>query len=527
MSLQSQVTSKRYLVYPQICLITILLLMLSACGGSSSGNENVEINQTNIWNPGTFHSEGGFAQRCINPRGGINSVTGRAFGDIQGTVLDENNWLRSWSNNWYLWYKEISDQDPAGFSHPEEYFPELKTFATTSSGKAKDQFHFTIPTDEYQQQSQSGISAGYGVTFSLLSNTPPRQLVVAYTEPNSSATSVSVDLLRGTKVIEVDGYDLVNSLNSTDFDPINAGLFPQTIGETHVFKVQDTGSDLIRSITMTSSVVTSQPVQNVKTIASGVNKVGYLLFNDHIATAEQQLIEAVKQFKSEAIDELVIDLRYNGGGALYIALELGSMIAGREPINGQNLGALKYNDKHTDQNQNYLFLTHTPSFSPNPGIELPTLDLSRVFVITGSGTCSASESIINGLRGVDLEVIQIGNTTCGKPYGFNPVDNCGTTYFSINFEAVNAKGFSDYADGFSPVDAIQTGGVKLPGCSVPDDYAHQLGSTSEGRLSTSLFYIENNTCPSEGNSSKGKSSQTTVDGEIIKPMWLKNMVRVK
>ena len=58
-------------------------------------------------------------------------------------------------------------------------------------------------------------------------------------------------------------------------------------------------------------------------------------------------------------------------------------------------------------------------------------------------TCSASESIINGLRGVNVQVIQIGSTTCGKPYGFYPEDNCGTTYFSIQFKGVNAAGFGE------------------------------------------------------------------------------------
>ena len=54
------------------------------------------------------------------------------------------------------------------------------------------------------------------------------------------------------------------------------------------------------------------------------------------------------------------------------------------------------------------------------------------------------------LRGIDIEVIQIGSTTCGKPYGFYGLDNCGTTYFTVQFRGVNAKGYGDYSDGFSP-----------------------------------------------------------------------------
>jgi len=503
-----------------------ILANLSACGGSSNSSAvvDVETNDIDTWVPGVFRPEADFVAKCAIPRNAINPQTGLRYRDTQGSVLDENNWLRSWSDNLYLWYNEILDQDPAGFSSPQDYFPELKTFATTSSGKAKDQFHFTVPTDEYQQQSQSGISAGYGVTFTLNSNTPPRELVVAYTEPASPATSAAVNLRRGTKILEVDGLDLVNSINTADLDPINAGLFPENIGETHTFKIQDVGSSSVRTVTMRSEFVTSQPVQNVTIIETQTGKVGYLLFNDHIATAEQQLIDAISRFELEGVDDLVLDLRYNGGGALYIALELGSMIAGGANVEGQMVGTLEYNDKNASANQSFPFLTHTPSFSPSPGRKLPSLNLPRVFVLTGSGTCSASETIINGLRGIDLEVIQIGSTTCGKPYGFIPTDNCGTTYFSINFRSVNAKGFGDYADGFSPLDALETGGVRLPGCSVADDFSQQLGDVSERRLATALFYRDNLNCPQSLARAKAVRQQpfSSVDGETLKPLWLKN-----
>jgi hypothetical protein len=73
-----------------------------------------------------------------------------------------------------------------------------------------------------------------------------------------------------------------------------------------------------------------------------------------------------------------------------------------------------------------------------------------VFVLTSADTCSASESIVNGLRGAGVTVHLVGSTTCGKPYGFYPQDNCGTTYFAIQFQGVNFLGFGDYADGFTP-----------------------------------------------------------------------------
>jgi carboxyl-terminal processing protease len=132
------------------------------------------------------------------------------------------------------------------------------------------------------------------------------------------------------------------------------------------------------------------------------------------------------------------------------------------------------------------------------------LDLSRVFVLVGPDTCSASESIINGLRGLSgVQVILVGSTTCGKPYGFYPQDNCGTTYFSIEFQGVNAMGQGGYSDGFSPMNQ-QSGtiGVTLPGCSVADDFGHALGSSNEEMLQVALAYSTNPSCsvPPSGSS---------------------------
>jgi carboxyl-terminal processing protease len=119
-----------------------------------------------------------------------------------------------------------------------------------------------------------------------------------------------------------------------------------------------------------------------------------------------------------------------------------------------------------------------------------------VFVLTSADTCSASESIINSLTGIGIDVIQVGSTTCGKPYGFYPQDNCGTTYFSIEFRGVNAANFGDYTDGFSPQNAPVPTNAVLPGCSVGDDFNHQLGDPAEARLAAALNYIASpGTCP--------------------------------
>ena len=151
-----------------------------------------------------------------------------------------------------------------------------------------------------------------------------------------------------------------------------------------------------------------------------------------------------------------------------------------------------------------------------------------MFVLAGPGTCSASESIVNGLRGIDVEVVLIGDTTCGKPYGFYPTGNCGTTYFTIQFRGVNAKGFGDFGDGFSPSniaaveDAIQ--GAEIPGCAVFDDFEHPLGDPDEARLQAALQYRIDGRCPAPsrvkpGTEAIAKSPRPGSDGlAVAQPM---------
>jgi carboxyl-terminal processing protease len=153
-----------------------------------------------------------------------------------------------------------------------------------------------------------------------------------------------------------------------------------------------------------------------------------------------------------------------------------------------------------------------------------------VFVLTGEGTCSASESIINGLRGVDVQVIQIGSTSCGKPYGFYPQDNCGTTYFSIEFRGINAKGFGDYADGFTPANRPDIGGVSVPGCSVADDFTHALGDQAESRFAAALAYRIGQSCPSPTGMAVSAKMQIQSAGRepvpslLRRPFWRQNRI---
>lgn len=521
--------------------IVLSILSLTACGGGSGDGVSIPNGNGSGFQPGVFLNYNTFYAQCQAPRSGIDPATNRAYPDIQGTTTDENNFLRSYSNETYLWYDEITDRDPSAYNDTLEYFDLLVTDELTPSNQRKDKFHFTYDSEEYFQLSQGGVSAGYGAQWAVLSPTVPRDIRIAYTEPNSPATNLAVPLARGAIVTSVDGFD-IDTNTEEGVDALNAALFPSGVGEQHTFGILDLGSVSERTVTMTTASITSAPVQNLDVINTQTGVVGYMSFNDHVATAEQALIDAVDFFNAsnngQGIDDLVLDLRYNGGGYLAIASELSYMIAGAAATAGQTFEELQFNDKHPATNpitgqalspKPFYSQTLGAPFNGTPGQALPTLDLPRVYVLTGGGTCSASEAIINGLRGIDVEVIQIGSTTCGKPYGFYATDNCGTTYFTIQFRGVNAKNFGDYTDGFSPDNTpVSEAGTTIPGCSIADDFTEQLGSVQEDRLAMALAYRDGQSCTAPSGLVPGavQSAQPPRNTNVVVPKspWHTNRI---
>ena len=512
-------------------LFWIFCLLLVGCGGGGGSGSSGPKPPT--WTVGVFPAASTFEAKCANPRTGTDPATGHAYPDVLATRTDENMWLRSWTNDLYLWFDEVPDTNPSPYT-TADYFDLLKTSARTASGNPKDKFHFTLATSDWIALSQSGAEAGYGAQWVILSSTPPRRVVVAFTDPGTPAapTGMSALVSRGTEVTAVDGVDVANG---SDVNTLNNGLFPTAAGEVHTFTVQDPGSST-RTITMTSAIVTTTPVQNVSVIAAPSGPVGYMLFNDHIATAENLLIAAINTMRNAAVTDLVLDIRYNGGGFLDLASELAFMIAGPGQTTGKTFEQLQFNAKHPTRDPvTGNLITPIPFHSSTVGLGgpagqmLPSLDLTRVFVLTGSGTCSASESIINSLRGINVQVIQIGSTTCGKPYGFYPQDNCGTTYFSIEFKGINEKAFGDYTDGFSPQNTPSSSspGELIPGCSVADDFSHALGDQAEERLKVALDYRQNPVCsvsPSGIGPHALAVKLPVSDGELVKSPWRENRI---
>ena len=133
---------------------------------------------------------------------------------------------------------------------------------------------------------------------------------------------------------------------------------------------------------------------------------------------------------------------------------------------------------------------------------MPQLKLPRLYVLSSGLTCSASESIVNSLRGIDVQVILVGETTCGKPYGFRRKDNCGLAFFPIEFQGYNAKDFGDYQNGFAPT------------CAVADDFNSVLGAPNEPLLATALKHADTGSCPA---GTAAAASQALLSGNLALP----------
>ena len=507
-----------------LLLLVLPLLLLTACGGGGGGSPAPPSTSAAPTESPALLPSGTYAQRCSPDNVDAPSSA------KTGSLTIEKQWLRSYFDEAYLWPDEVPTINASAVAYSgsdvakalDHYFEDLKTPQLTDSGARRDQFSFTLPTAEWKAQSESGVEGGYGIEWSLGARKPPRRIRVASVEPGSPAAVAG--LQRGDELQLADGVS-GDVADAAGVDRLNEALFPTALNAPHAFTFNRPGFGVVGTTLISASVAkTPVPLHQVLTAADGA-RVGYLVFNDHNVPAEGQLIEAFNSFKAQSVTDLVLDLRYNGGGYLFIASELAYMIAGPAKVGGQVFERLSYNSKRSAE------VTNTPFYSTScrlvgnkcsSTLPLPSLNLPRVFVLTQSGTCSASESVINGLRGVGVEVIQIGGKTCGKPYGFTAKDNCGISYFPIEFVGTNAQGFGDYSDGFEPVARTAAVGRKLPGCRVDDDFSRALGDNAEAMLAGAMGYRSSGECPPLISSSASlRKAQDALHGEGAPSLDLK------
>lgn len=509
---------------------------LVACGGGggSSSSPTVvtpptpPVSTGPTYTAGIFAPASSFKDQCETPR------TGRT--DTAGSTLIEKFWLRSWTDETYLWYDEVPDLDPNSIADRVDYFDALRTDRTTASGALVDQFHFSQDTEEFEARQSGEASAGYGARFAIIQGAPPRDIRVAYTQSNGPAGEAG-GLLRGDQILTIDGIDAINGgATDADLNIIIDGLFPPNAGTVVEFTVRGTDG-VERDVTLTSEDVVEQPVTTTSIIdVDDETKVGYIHFTTFSPfSSEEAIVTAMTEMETAGVDDLVLDLRYNGGGLLAVAAQIGFMVAGDDATDGKTFDRLTFNDKNPTTNPvTGRTLTPTPfigtgvGFTVNEGTPLPELDLERVFILSTDGTCSASEAVINGLRGIDVEVILVGSQTCGKPYGFYPTDNCGETYFTVQFRGANDKGFGDYADGFLPNDGANGFGVEVPGCTIPDEYAGALGDADEPFLAAALQFAADGTCPTSAVAKPVQSkSQFDTQASLYPELDIMNDPRLK
>jgi len=475
-------------------------LVLYACGGSSSNNSpssessSPQTENSVQWEMGVYTAQSNHSAKCENPRSGIDPFSGEPYPDVTGTTLDEKLWLRTFTYETYLWFDEVPDNDPELFSVPA-YFDQLKTTELTQSGNVKDNFHFSIPTEQNNQRSQGGVTSGYGFNWAFGRSFPPRSFVVRYVETGSPADVAGIK--RGARLSKINDIDFINTTSRADIDVINSALFPETVGEPYSFTFTGVNNQEETVVIASDDNIQISAVQNVNVVDTDLGRIGYMQYNTFNRNSQNDLIAAFSTFNEQSIDELVIDLRYNGGGLLVLSSQIAYMIAGADNTAGKTYYQSRQNSK-IPSSRPLDFVNREIDYEQGrfTSTILPSVSLNRVYILSTDNTCSASEAVINGLKGVDVEVVLMGSKTCGKPYGFVPQDNCGTTYFTIQSQGVNAKGFGDYVNGFVPTQN-PTFEDDVLGCQVDDDLDNLLGSTEESVFAAAIQHMETGTCPTQ------------------------------
>jgi len=227
-------------------------------------------------------------------------------------------------------------------------------------------------------------------------------------------------------------------------------------------------------------------------IETGEHKVAYLMYNGFTANFDEQLNNAFGTFLAEGATELVLDLRYNGGGSVQTATYLASMITGQ--FNGQLFAKQQWNSKvqayYEENNPERLVNNFTNSIG---NTTINSLNLSKVYILTTTGTASASELVINGLKPY-INVVQIGDVTIGKNVGsitlydspdFSRNDRNRTHKYAMQplvIKTINKDGFGEYQDGLQPTVLLKEDLGNLG----------QLGDSTEPLLSTALGLITGN-----------------------------------
>jgi C-terminal processing protease CtpA/Prc len=391
-------------------------------------------------------------------------------------IMDQNarDTLYFVMNEFYFWYKLMPTVAVTDYKDPYTLLEGMRY-------KTLDIWSFIQTYDEYVAQA-TGSFVGHGISLSL---DPSDQARIAQIYSQSPLYSSGVR--RGWIVKKLNGTDLGPILKARDGTAYTNLIGASKAGITNTFLFQTpAGKDTTIISTKKSFTLNTVILADTLHLKSGIT--GHLVFDQFIPVSNQELQSAFTYFSQNNIKDLIVDLRYNGGGDLSVLRNMASYVAGAGKVNSTFL-TLTYNDKYQTENQSIHFVSVS---SP--------LSISRLVVITSRGTASASEDFINGLK-PSFNVVTIGDTTFGKPVGMNgfgyPYNSPTYIFWPITFSVVNSDSQGDFYEGIAPARYVD------------DDVTHDWNSRSEACLKESIYYLEHGNVSARG-LYVGKQSSTTV-----------------
>lgn len=364
---------------------------------------------------------------------------------------------------------EARDKFLKRFESPEELFDNLTV----------RQDRFSRLFDDYNviENALNGVTLNNGMEFGLVYFPDDSGNVfgyVRYVLPNTDAEARG--LKRGDLFTTIDGVQL-------NEDNFNILLSPNTYSIGLATFDGENFQPIGNPVQLNKTQYDENPVFLTQTLNIGGQKIGYLMYNSFTRNYDTQLNDAFGRFKADGVTNLVVDLRYNGGGSVETATDLASMITGQ--FNGDIFYKEFWNaDRQEERARNGLF-----DNSISNGAATNSLNLSKVYILTASGTASASELIINGLNPY-INTVQVGDKTTGKfqasfllydgpsPNFSRQQASTRHTYVMLPlvFKTANKVGNTDFNDGLTPNIFIKEDFFNLG----------QLGNSEEPLLATAL-----------------------------------------
>ena len=358
--------------------------------------------------------------------------------DLPPETLIINNYIYDITTDYYLW----EDKIPAGID--VNNYPDPNELFESMMYRSLDRWSFV--TDNYQEiidaLNGTGKTPGYQVQFYKYPTGNNVFAIVQYVYSGSPAESVGIQ--RGDVFIKINGQTITID-NYTDV------LYSNQLVLGYGELVDDQIVDIGESLTITSVVMTINPVLQYNVIDTAGVKIGYLLYDQFIENFVPELKSALSSLQSQGINELVLDLRFNPGGFISTCVNLASMLA-PTIAHGDVFAYFQWNTLLT----NY-FLTNEGSQSEN--LVLPfsapdiSLNLNKLIVLTSGKSASASEALVNGLRPY-MDVTLIGDTTSGKytAANFFYEEQASHTWgiYLVTSKLANKNGVTDFVNGFAP-----------------------------------------------------------------------------